>query len=650
MVKYKVTIGQTEADSVNDFFSCRKRGLEAMLDEKYKEAIAEFERAVDKTEKSEEKVGLYNRIIECYKELMYDADEEKEGYIKRITDCYENILKLDSKADNYKAYIHFLGEELVFDYGIDRTKEALALAKRAEELYPDDAELYAEMYMLNTLDDKESAYNMLIKACKLRYNDAKFLINTFGPDLFKPKPNSIDIYTAPFYVLLDYRGGALKSNVPFLLEMCNYIVENIKGHSGYALFLAKLAYQNEPNYKGLKELLVKAYIKAIMEQRNNNRKEALKEEFERFCQNHKLINPLVRNKTKENKAAEIFVPSRKIRTPKEIKAYLDDYIIGQEQAKIIVSVGLYNHLLRMNNDSDSDIELKKSNILLLGPTGCGKTYIGQTLAKIAGVPFVIFDASKITSAGYVGANAEDCILALYRAANNDIKKTEFGIVYLDEVDKIAASYTHGKDVGGAGAQEQLMKILEGSKVPVSIGEGPIKTQIFIDTTNILFILGGAFSGNLEKKALDGIISERYGKKKLGFRTSEEEIKKNPLQMLEDKDLQAYGFLPEFAGRVPLRAVLDPLSKEELRRILTEPKDALIKQYKELFRLSGIELNIEDKVLEIIAEEAFNLKAGARSLRTICERLFIPLQFELTGADKKSVNIDEAYAKKILYGP
>ena len=338
----------------------------------------------------------------------------------------------------------------------------------------------------------------------------------------------------------------------------------------------------------------------------------------------------------------------KVYKPKEICEFLDQYVIGQEEAKKFLSVAVYNHYKRIDDKTQVDLELEKSNILLIGQTGTGKTLLAKTIARMLHVPFAIVDATVLTEAGYVGEDVESILTRLLQDADYDVKKAERGIVFIDEIDKIARKSDNPsitRDVSGEGVQQAMLKLLEGSIVNVPPQGGrkhPEQKMIAVDTKNILFICGGAFEG------IDRKIAQRLNTQVVGYGTQKQRDrvdKNNLIKYVAPQDLRAYGLIPEIIGRLPVLTYLSALDKSALRSILTNPKNALIKQYTHLFALDGIELSFDDEVLDYIVDTAILYKLGARGLRSICEAIMVDAMFEMPSAGEKSLKIDLDYAKE-----
>ncbi len=355
----------------------------------------------------------------------------------------------------------------------------------------------------------------------------------------------------------------------------------------------------------------------------------------------------------QNKSKEISISTEKNNlTPKEIKKYLDDYVVGQEYSKKVISVSVYNHYKRISQENHDSVEIEKSNVIMVGPTGTGKTLIAKTISKLLDVPLAIVDATVLTEAGYVGEDVENILTRLLQASDYNIEKAERGIIFIDEIDKISRKSDNPsitRDVSGEGVQQALLKLMEGATVNVPPKGGrkhPDQNFIKLNTSNILFIAGGAFNG------IEKIISKRLNMNAVGFKNSKlKSIAESDhvIKNIIPNDLKDFGLIPELLGRLPILTYMLELDSSDLKKVLTEPKNSLIKQYKKLFEIDGIKLDFDNNALDYIVSKAIEFKLGARGLRSICETILIDDMFNMPGSNKKSLSINKKYIESKLEG-
>jgi len=641
-----------------------KIGCKAYVDEKYSFAKTLFTKGLGRENIEEsQKSFLLKMRVNCNIKLFFDKPNEES--FKQICGDYEKLLEIREVPEIYGEYIDFLSNGLYESEEFLMNYEALKIAERAASIYPYHLELNATLSKLYYLvGDEKKSYNTMVYVCKLAYDNPQFLYSRFFERIFEPAPNSNDEETIPVKLLMKYDGKAILNENFLLNEYAELILDRANGLEYLAYFFLTRSYDLDPflGYK-LKEDIFEAYNDALLNAKDEKERTDIQIHFNDFSKRHNLNNDpawkslwdshlsemdedfddgyeyIDEDPPQETKALTQHPSPPKNKSlekkievllPKQIKEKLDKYVVGQESAKKALSVAASNHLLRISGKTKG---IEKTNVLLLGPTGCGKTFSARILSKILDLPFVIYDNSKITSAGYVGDDATDCLYMLYEQCKGNLNRTQQGIIFLDEADKIKKTPGTGKDVGGEGAQQQLLKLIEGSDVNVPVSRD--KT-VAINTDNIMFIVAGAFSDTLNGESL----GEKISGPRIGFGVCEEKTIGQTLRRLTDKDLVDYGFLPEFAGRLQKRAVLDELTEVQLKKILIEPKNALIPQYEKQFKAWDIKLDVDNSAISKISEEACKLKAGARSLKTICESIFDDYLFELPGSSTKELKITE----------
>ncbi|MCG2719246.1 MAG: AAA family ATPase, partial [Nanoarchaeota archaeon] len=626
-----------DSTNLTEFDECFKLGFKEYIDGNYVLAKNLFNQALEKSELKTHKISSLQMLINSNIELFNKEPTENE--FRSICKYYEQLLSLKETTEYYSNYLSFLSNNLS-NHQIFMDDEAIKIAERATSIFPFNLELNDSLFKLYGLvGETEKAYDVMVHTCKLAYRDPNFLYSIFFEKLFEPAPNSKDSKTIPINILMEYKDKEILSDSWLLYNYADLVKKSAIGQEQFAYWLFTRVFKLNPNIMNLKTSLFEAYNEALLSTKDEKSRMDLQIHFEDFAKQYSLNNdPEWKNlwniyygnegndpeydfidedpDDEEKLPFKPSIPDKnpfkvEILMPKQIKEKLDDFIIGQEEGKKAISVAFYQHLLRISNKVKG---VEKSNILILAPTGCGKTYIAQIASQIFDWPFVIGDATKITDAGYVGMDTEDLLSALYTQCEGNLSKAEKGIIYLDEGDKIRVRQGIGKDIGGEGAQQQLLKLIEGSKVHVEINK-KTREHIIMDTSNILFIVGGAFSDTMMGEDLYSKVDE----KKIGFGLcNEEKTYAKVMKKLTDKDLHKYGFIPEFAGRLHHRIILDSLTKEDLRQILIKPKNALLSQYEKIFNASGIKLEITEDALDNIAERSSKSSSGARSLRSICE--------------------------------
>ncbi|HII14749.1 MAG TPA: AAA domain-containing protein [Nanoarchaeota archaeon] len=640
------------------YATVKAAGVRSFLDGNFDDARTTFDVAGTSTDSLEERIAMCRMSLECGRRMGSEAYKNPaaaaEEFRKRCRD-HSTLIKLQETPDNYLSYMEFLGQEMP-KAGAYMVPEAIKVGEIALSVFPEDARLHAAMHELYTLakgtnsEYEDKAHECMVNACRLKFDDPDFLIAKFGKKIWEKKSEGGGMETMPFVQMMKHRKNEAPDNAAVMHKYGHFMLENAPETVPMAVQFLFKAYILDQSLPGIKGDLAKAYEKGLAYVRANPEFDIssgllfmLRQIKSLADIKGKMPSELEMKALAKSSDSDIEVPP-----PRRIKEWLDEYIIGQERAKRIIAVGLYSHAVRVTSigekgAEDEDEEMKKSNILLLGPTGCGKTYTAITcariLAKMLGrrIPFTVSDASKITDEGIWGSKADEPVRDLYFVAGKDLEQTQKGVIFLDEIDKRKATEGGGHDVGGQGAQQQMLKPVEGSIVNVRLSRHG--DSIPIDTTNILFIAGGAFSKSSSGESLTEKVAKSKGGK-LGFGAQGNELKTDELlEAVTPQDLIDYGFLPEFVARFPIRAPLYELTRDELQDILTKPKGAVLRHYRRLFREAKIRLEVTEDARQAIAEAAQKLKQGARSLNSVCEVIFNNMLYEMVGGNATELVVD-----------
>lgn len=632
-----------KADAVRDF-----------LEGKYRESRELLETTLCEAETLEERLSILDLAIKCSHKMRNQASlEGKVKEFQRVSGYYQDKIGLQETADNYLDYMNFLGS-MSPNEGVYLVKDAISIGETALRVFPEDGRLHAAMYSFHCLEKEyDKAYENMVKACLLKFDDPDFLIRHFGQRMFSQGLEDGKERGSPFFAMMNLRQDELTGNAPALYKYAEYMLANTSDLEPIIIKLLYKAHEAQPTLNGLVEKIGEAYDKGMQFIRKHQHfydegTITRLRHFKVIKGDHGAVPKELsfRSTRRGNKKPLIFAP------PRVIKDYINEYVIGQEHVTRVMAQGLYRHALRIKALENGDTRLKKSNILIRGGTGCGKTFIAYVAAIVLAkalnmdIPFTSFDATPLTAAGYQGDKTESIIKALYFAAERDIEKTQRGVAYIDEIDKKRRNLGgHGADVGGQGVQQEMLRMLEGTLMTIPLTQ---HEAIQVDTNNILFIAGGSFSEGPGTPNLDELMEEEGGEKTVGFRQKESVLVQSEKRRSALKaGLEKYGFIPEFLNRFPIKLELKKFTLEEMRRILTEPKEAIMNEYNALFENSGIELKMGDDALDAIAEHALSQDEGARGLRTICEIVFDQALYELPGSDEKKLVVDRDFVLERL---
>lgn len=642
-------------------------GINFYREKKYNEAVEKFTGALSISDDIDATKGL---ILSLEEILKHDLPiQTRANTLTRILSLYEKQISIWPSQNNYEHYVMFLLSSETNNSELSLQEKAIEIGERGIARFPNSRQLHKVMYIAYKLvDDKLKSHISMLKSCENSLYDFQFLSNSFGTELMEYMPGTKNPATIP----LMHIWGKLKSfeyNPIFLEDMLRFEQEHNYGGTIHRMGIINMlmdllnkSYRPHALFNEIipKEIELSPGYKDALDDIQENLKRAFdlddtpKPEASKETQPGK---PKLRSKATVPKGelasleriGELPSLEKKINkslTPKSIKAELDKYVVGQEDAKQIISNALYNHYLRINTNA----KWQKGNIILMGPTGCGKTFLAAQIARIMNVPFAVGDCTSMSEVGYVGNDADEVLKTLHYDAQRKKMDINTGIVYLDEIDKIAVAQDgFGRDVRGRGVQQPFLKMVEGSQYKICLNKYAPSESFEVDTTPILFVAGGSFAGDSGKR---GLLELAYAAKssqgKIGFnkegRISREDIK---LYCPTDKDMKDFGFIPEFIGRFPIRSFLSELTEEQLAEIMVRPEDAVLKQKQAYFQAFGVNLKMTDDAVKLIAAEAKKSSTGARSLHSITNIVLKDLEFEFPGSDVKEFEVTKQFVEEKL---
>ncbi len=639
----------------NNFGEHYAAGVEYHSKQEFEKSSEEFSMALGISNDETSIKYLMNSL----KGLIYKEKipTKKAALISRVLSLHEQNIAYWPSPHNYTRYIQYLCSPELNNEDVGMMSNALIIGEEGIKRFPFSKEMHYSMYRLHlSLKDEMNAYNSILKTCEVGIEDCSFLTNCFGSMLYKCMPGSEDSKTKPIYAILKKREKFWNNPDSLVALLSSEQVNNFGDSEHRMAIINRLMQLNYENAKMISLIENELKLSPKYSSELNSLKIKFEEKYPLESEISKnmdgqlglsetQITPVYRLKKSESLLKEK-LGSGKV-TPQDIKEELDKYVIGQDHTKKILSNALYQHHKRVNTENPG---WAKDNILLMGPTGCGKTLLASTMAKILDLPFVKGDCSLLTEEGYVGDTATEVLKNLYFVAEREKKDTNKGIIYLDEIDKIAVSESWGRDVRGRGVQQPLLTMIEGNQYRLHTNHNkPDDRIIEIDTTNILFIAGGSFAGDSSKKSLYDIINDRLDKRKeIGF--GRQELKKKEETETSSpnvEDLIMFGFIPELIGRFSVRSMLKELTEEQLAEIIVKPENSILKEKQAYFRTHESNLEITEDAIKFIASEAKKSQEGARGLRDILNKILLDLEYELPSKKEEFVVITKKNAMEIL---